>query len=82
MPGTVLREGTVGAADRGPGADEGPAGVEDRGAAPLGVVDIELSPMQREVRRPILPRPLSLASDVADKLLANPVIESYRVEVD
>ena len=24
----------------------------------------------------------ALASDVADKLLANPVIESYRVEVD
>ena len=24
----------------------------------------------------------SIASDVADKLLANPVIESYRVEVD
>ena len=25
---------------------------------------------------------MSLASEVADKLLANPVIESYRVEVD
>ena len=24
----------------------------------------------------------SIASDVADKLLANPVIESYRVEID
>ena len=35
-----------------------------------------------EVNAPSADQAKALASEVADKLLANPVIESYRVEVD
>ena len=37
--------------------------------------ELELAPARRS-------RPGALAAEVADKLLANPVIESYRIEVD
>ena len=33
-------------------------------------------------RRPSAAQAEALAAEVADKLLANPVIESYRIEVD
>lgn len=35
-----------------------------------------------EVEAPSADHARALASDVADKLLANPIIESYRVEVE
>ena len=35
-----------------------------------------------DVDTPTADQAMTLASEVADKLLANPVIESYRVEVD
>jgi phosphoribosylformylglycinamidine synthase PurS subunit len=51
----------------------GYAGVEDVRQGKY--FELELSADSREQAR-------SIASDVADKLLANPVIEAYRIEVD
>ena len=48
-----------------------------------GVSDVRQGKyFELEVDAPSADRARTLASEVADKLLANPVIESYRVEVE
>ena len=49
----------------------------------IGVGDVRQGKyFELELAAPSVERARALASEVADKLLANPVIESYRVEIE